>query len=215
MAYGNGGNYDPNTKLVSLTLKDKDLPAPHFEVQVKEGDKYVASGTATRISGDLIGIRHKENEYQGKKIKSVTITIKDDAAKEVDFVNVPYTYLGRNIINSLANLTSYAGIEISVYKGKPKTEGKPGFSSCAIRQAGNLIYGKVEYKNLPAIPKVKVGDQFYADATAIDAFFQQMVEDLATQIKVKSPVVANESHAPQGVVAAPAGEEEDDSGLPF
>ena len=213
MAYGNGGNYDPNTKLVSLTLKDKDLPAPHFEVQVKEEGEYVSKGTASRVSGDIIGIRHKENEYQGKKIKSVTITLKDDANKEVAFVNIPYTYLGRNIINSLANLTTFGGIEISVYKGKPKTEGKPGFSSCAIRQAGNLIYGKVEYKNLPAIPKVKVGDQFYADATAIDAFFQKMVEELASQIKVKSPVVANETHAPAAVAVGAQEETEDD--MPF
>ena len=213
MAYGKGSaGFGPNTKVLSFNLKSKDLPAPHFEVRTKvEGqDKAQVVDTATRVSGDLIGIKHKENKVQNKVITSVTATLKD--GNEVYFVSIPYTYLGRNILNSLANLKVFDGVEISVYKGKPKEAGKTGFDSSAIRQGGQLIYGKYEYKDLPKIPKVKVGNAEFGDSTAIDALFQREVAELDAKIRAKAPVVANDAAAPEGD-SSPEGAES--SEVPF
>jgi hypothetical protein len=208
MAYGKGSaGFGPNTKVYSFNLKSKDLPAPHFEVRAKvEGqDKSQVIDTATRVSGDLIGIKHRENSIQNKVITSVTATLKD--GNEVYFVSIPYTYLGRNIMNSLCNLKTFDGVELSVYKGKPKEPGKEGFDSSAIRQGGELIYGKYEYKDLPAIPKVKVGSNIFGDSTAIDALFQKEVAELDARIRAKAPVVANDAVADTATAPAGAGDE--------
>lgn len=211
MAYGKGSpGYGPNTKVYSFNLKTKDLPAPHFEVMTKkdESSKPEQIDTATRVSGDLIGIRHKEFTHQNKVISSVTATLKD--GNDVYFVSIPYTYLGRNILNSLCNLTAFESVEISVYKGKPKEPGKEGFNSSAVRRLGELVYGKYEYKDLPPIPKVKVGGNTFGDSSAIDALFKKEVTELDTRIRAKAPVVAG-----VGPETEAAHEDETDSSIPF
>lgn len=212
MAYGKGGpGFGPNVKTFSFNLKAKDLPAPQFEVKTKEGDTNVTLEPATRVSGDLIGIRHKVFKYQNKDIESVTATLRD--GNEVYFVSLPYTYLGRNIINSLAALKSFGGVEISVYRGKPKEPGKPGFDSSAVRQGGDLVYGKYEYKDLPAIPKVKVGKDVFSDATKVNELFKSEVEILDKAIKAKSPVVAGDSASADH--GAPEGGDPEEASMPF
>ena len=211
MAYGKGsGGFGPNTKVYSFNIKTKDLPAPVFDVSVKEGDKIVKLDTATRVSGDLIGLRHRESKYQNKVIKSVTATLKD--GNEVYFVSVPYTYLGRNIMNGLLGLKTFGGVEIGLYRSKPKTEGKPGFDSVAIRQGGELIYGKYEYKDLPAIKKVELNGTLYSDTSVIDTFFQKEIVALNDIVRAKTPVVANDEAAPE---ADASHSEDDKSDVPF
>lgn len=184
MALSSGKNFDPNSKVFSVTLRDKNLPAPQFSVQTKDGNNYIDLAPITRITGDLISIREKEKPYENKIIRSVTATIKDN--NEVYFVSLPYTFLGRNIMNSFLGLKSFSNIELSVYKGKPKTEGRPGFSSSALRQNGELVYGKYEYKDLPKIPKVKVNGEDIGDYTDINALFSVEIKSLSETIKNKT-----------------------------
>lgn len=212
MAFGTGSQgFGPNTKVYSFNLKDKDLPAPQFDVLTKkEGEeKSTKVSTATRVSGDLIGVRNKTFKHEGKDIISVTATIRD--GNEVYFVSIPFTHLGRQIMNSLCALQAFGGIEISVYKGKPKTAGGIGFSNAAVRQGGgDMIYGKTAHADLPPIPKIPVGDQLIANPKAINAFFIKEIEELDKRIKATAPVVANEAAAPES--GAPEGKDED---VPF
>lgn len=202
MALSSGKNFDPNSKVFSVTLRDKDLPAPQFSVQTKDGDNYIDLAPVSRITGDLIAVRLKEGKYQNKIIRSVTATIKDK--NEVYFVAIPYTYLGRNIMNSLLGLKSFSGLELSVYKGKPKTEGKPGFSSSALRQNSELVFGKYEYKDLPKITKVKVNGEEIGDTAEINAFFGKEIESLSEIIKNKT-ISPDEIDSPN--TGEPAGED--------
>jgi hypothetical protein len=200
MAYGTGSKgFGPNVKVLSFNLKDKDLPAPLFEVlERKEGqDKAQKVGTATRVSGDLIGVKNKTFKYQGKKdIISVNATLRD--GNEVYFVSIPFTFMGRQLMNSLCALESFNDLEISVYKGKPKN-GKEGFSNAVLRQAGGEpIWGKYEKENLPAIPKVEVGGEMISNPTAINTFFKKEIDELDKRIRSQAPIVANHEAVSSG-----------------
>lgn len=204
MAFGNslgGRNYGPNAKLFYFKLKTKDLPEPVFEVKTKVGDKLEEVKTAVptkAVEGDLVDIANKEFKYDKKTIKSVTVTLHDNSEgkNEWYFVGVPHTYLGRNILNSLLGLKTYGGVQIAVYKGKPKpdkadpTKMKEGFHSSAIRQGGELVYGKFKNEELPKIPKVKVGSELFSDTTEIEAFFIAQVAEMSKVVKAAAPKVA-------------------------
>lgn len=213
MSYGTGSVFDPSIKVFSFNLKDKDLPSPLFEIQVKgEDGKYIPGTppTATRVGGRLTGVRHKEIKILGNKIiKSVTVTLQD--GKERYYISIPYTFLGRNILNSIVALTSFDNVEISVYKGKPKNPGQPGFSSSAVRQNGELVYGKYEYKDLPAIPKVEMNGQLFSNATDIDAFFKKLVDEFGPTVTAAGATQGAEAAHEEAPVAAGA---ETDS-MPF
>lgn len=213
MAYGKGGpGFGPNVKVYSFNLKTKDLPAPHFEVSTKDAEgNRVRVDTATRVSGDLIGIKHRESKFQNKTIDSVSATMKD--GNDVYFISIPYTYLGRNILNSLCALKSFGSVEISVYKGKPKGD-KPPFDQSCVRQNGEMVYSKFDYSELPKVQKVQVGKEVFGDATEVNNLFKREVVELDRAIRSKSPVVGNE----EAVVAgdAPGAQEEDPSSdIPF
>lgn len=229
MAFGKGGSFSPGTKIFSFKIRSKDLPAPVFEVSQKgpEGatERTIISKDTTRVSGTLIGIRNKEFEYQGKMIKSVELTLQDK--DEIYFVTVGYTYLGRNILNSLLSLKTFIGLEISLYQSKPKPDAKDkrGFPSVAIRQNGEIVYGKFDSRKgeLPVIKKVKVGETVYSDDTEINSFFLTQVSELAKIVKAKTPevdsavhdaaVAANEGEASASANAGNASNNDDD--IPF
>lgn len=209
MSFGSGTTFDPNTKVYSFNVKDKDLPAPQFQVTVKEGDKYVELAPATRVNGNLVGLRVKENKYQNKVIRSVTATLRDN--NEVYFINIPFTYLGRNILNGILGLQAvgFDGIELGLYRGKPKTEGKQGFSSHYLKKNGQSVYGKYEWKELPAITKVEVNGEMIGQTKPQDDFFIKEINELATVLKG----VANAPH--EESVSAPGADKEDSSDVPF
>lgn len=205
MAFGKtsgGRNYGPNAKLFYFRLKTKDLPEPKFEVSVKKAgaeggkDAYeTVDDNARFVEGNLIEISNKEFKHDKKTIKSVSVTLQDtsEGKNEVYFVTIPHTYLGRNILNSLIALKSFEGVQIAVYKGKPRPDKNDpskmieGFHSSAVRQNGELVYGKFKNEELPKIPKVKVGEQLFSDDTEITSFFIAQVNELAKALKDAAP----------------------------
>jgi hypothetical protein len=216
---GSGSNFPPGTKVSFVKIRVKNLPAPIFEVAERQGDEYViVDPAATHVSGNIIGINHKETpnpKKPGTTVKSVNLTIQDK--NEVYFVGVPYSYLGRNILSSLLNLKTFNGIEISLYKSKPKADSKnkEGFDSAAVRQNGELIYGRFKREELPEIKKVKVGDEVHSDATAINAFFKAHVDELSKVIKAKTPEVSGEPSHSESTPTTPTAGEPDDENIPF
>lgn len=226
MAFGKssgGHNFPPGTKVYYGKIKTKDLPAPIIEIKKKEGDDMAIVDPAAKfVSGNLISIHNKEFKHDKKVIKSVSAAFQDK--DEVVFLSIPHTYLGRNILNSLLALKTFNGVEIGVYQSKPKPDAKDqrGFPSSAVRQNGELVYGKFKKEELPEIPKVKVGSELYSDDTAITAFFVKQVEELGKVIKANAPAGANvkTSHGADDATgeAEGSGEEApegDDNKLPF
>lgn len=232
MAFGKtsgGRNYGPNAQLFYFQLKTKDLPEPVFEVKRKEGDELVTVDTGVRfVEGNLIDIQNKEFKHGKKTIKSVSAVFQDTKGgkNEVYFVGIPHTYLGRNILNSLIALRSFEGVQIGVYKSKPRPDLKnpavmrEGFASSAVRQNGQLVYGKFKNEELPPIPKVQVGEETFGDSTKITEFFTTQVAELAKAVKGAAPgyadvpAAATSSATPEGA-ADPEAAVEVDEPLPF
>lgn len=235
MAFGKnagGRNYGPNAQFFYFQLKSKDLPEPVFEVSQKQGEELkVVDAGARFVQGNLIDIRNKEFKHNNKTIRSVSATFQDqsDGKNEVYFVNIPHTYLGRNILNSLLALSSYENVQIGIYKSKGKPDPKTGamrdgFHSSAVRQGsgGDLVYGKFKNEELPKIPKIPVGDEVLSDTKEITEFFTAQVNELSKRVKSASSAQANASSssvsdtgAEQYAGEPDAGAEVPDNEVPF
>jgi hypothetical protein len=206
MAFGTGNDsFGPNAKIYSFQIKTKDLPAPHFEVRKKVGDKYEPlSEKVTRVSGHVVSLQHKVFKYDNKDIKSVTVTFRD--GDDVYFVTVGYTFIGRNILNSILSLKTFDQIEIALYQSKPKPDAinKTGFASASVRQGPErtLIKGLLVKEQLPEIKKIKINGQNMSDTTDIDEFFEKKIVEFAKIVRAAAqatpPVVASHSEAPAG-----------------
>ena len=153
--------FGPNTKVFYAKLKTKDLPAPVWEIAKKDGDNFVVVDPAAKfVSGNVVALQNKETKFEKKTIKSVTVVLFDPKEDMAIYAGVPHTYLGRNILNSLLSLKTFNGVEIGVYQSKPKPDLKnpgkmrPGYASSAVRQGGQLVYGKFKNEELPKIPNV-------------------------------------------------------------
>lgn len=217
MAFGNrssnaGSLFGPNTKVFFVSIKEKDLPQPFFEIKTKEGDKnYVVVHSVKDeikfLGGDLVDLRNKTSEHNGKEIVSVSATFVDRVKDEAYIVTLSESYLGRNIVNSLIALKTFNGVEIGLYCSKPKEGHAKGFNSAAVRQNGALIYGKFKNEQLPKIPKVKVGKDVHSDTTEITAFFAKQVEEFAKVLRAAQP--AGAATASNSVGSASHGDQHD------
>lgn len=233
MAFGKGNSQFGDAKAYSFTIKDKDLPSPIFEVKTKgdDGKWTPLKETATRVNGRLTGIRYNEFLYKGAQgdslIKSAKAVFRDvvEGKHEVYLVDVPFTYLGRNLLNSFLNLKSFGDVAISLYKGKPKKDGpyagKPGFSSAALYSGKEMVKGRFANNELPVIKKVQLGAKKLSDTTDIDEFFAKQIAELekviaaANQAQGDAPSEADQVAAPvEGVPEHLDGPDNDDPAAP-
>jgi len=156
MAFGqrsaNARSFGPNAKLYYASVKQKDLPAPIFEVKRKkdgtEKDYEVVDATAKFVSGDIIDIRNKKGKTpQGKEVESVSATLQDK--DDIVFLTIPHNYLGWNILNSFFALKTFNGVEVGVYQSKPRPDQPKTFPSSAVRQNGELVKARFANDQLP------------------------------------------------------------------
>ncbi len=216
MAFGksstNSNDFGPNAKFYYVTIKQKELPAPIFEVRQKTGDKEytIVDPAAKFLSGDLISIRNKEGKTKADKtIKSFVATFIDK--DDVYFLTLQQDYLSWNILNSLLALKSYKGIEIGLYQSKPKAGKTKTYASAGTRQAGELVYGKFKNEDLPEIPRHQIGEDFISDKTKVIAFYQAQVEEFSKVLKAANPAKAKASEQQSSADSAPT---EEDNGNP-
>jgi hypothetical protein len=173
-------------KAFSLKIKTKDLPKPEFVVSERQGDKFVElPDRENTVSGTLIGIEPKETKWEGKTIKSVNATLTD--TDQIYFVTIPYSTLGRNLMNSLLNLKTFNDVEIGLYQTKPKTDGGKTYPSVSLRQAGEIIRWRFETKDLPAPKEIEFKGEKMRDYTETENFFSAQLKELNNIIKSKAP----------------------------
>lgn len=210
MAFGqrsaqSNAQFGPNTKVYFVSIKEKDLEQPYFEIKVKDDTgAYVVVGAIKDkikyLGGALIGLKNKTFKHEGKDIESTTATFIDKAKDEAYLLTVSQGYLGRNILNSILNLKSFEGLELGLYVSKPKEGQTKGFHSVALRQNGVLIYGKYKMEELPKIVKVKVGKDVHSDASEINAFYTKQIEEFAKVVQAAAPL-ATVASAPAATAA--------------
>lgn len=212
MAFGKGTSlFGDDVKVFSFGIKDKGLPSPEFEVKVKDAEgKWVPlKERATRVSGNLVSLKYHEHKWQGPQgeqiIKSAKTVFRDK--NEAYLVDVPFTFLGRSLMNNILSLKTFKNLEISLYKGKSKSTGpfagKPGFSSAALYQDKEMVKGRFQQNELPVIKKVQFKDTKLSDTTDIDAFFAAQIAEMGKVIQAANDAAGVSTPSEADQVAAP------------
>lgn len=210
MAFGKQQQQRKDLKAFALKIKTKDLPKPVFLVQERQGDKFVdLPQTEDTVTGNLIGVEPKENMWQGKTIKSVTATITDN--DQIYFITIPYSNLGRGLMNSLLALTSFNDVQIGLYQTKAKTDGGKTYPAVSVRQAGEIVRWKYSNDQLPAPDVTTFKGETLRDFSKLEAFLADKLKELNAVIKKSAPAPTKEVAAAQEAV--PAADDKDE--VPF
>jgi hypothetical protein len=198
-------------KAFSLKIKTKDLEKPEFLVSEKQGDKFVElPERESTVSGNLIAIEPKEFKWENKLIKSVTATLVDN--DQIYFLTIPYSSLGRGLMNTLLSLKTFDNVEIGLYQTKAKTPNGKTYPASAVRQNGELIRWKFDLAQLPQPEEITFKGEKMRDFSKQEAFFAEQINELNKVIKANPPVA--QKNAPADVPVVPDSAEEDD-GVPF
>jgi hypothetical protein len=163
-------------KAFSLKIKTKDLPKPEF-VELPDREN--------TVSGTLIGVEPKETKWENKLIKSVNVTLTD--GDQIFFVTIPYSNLGRSLMNAILNLKSFDDVEIGLYQTKPKTDGGKTYPAASLRQAGEIVRWRFENKDLPAPEEIIFKGEKMRDYTKMETFFAAQLKELNNVVKAKAP----------------------------
>jgi len=199
MAFGKE-NKKSDLKAYSLKIKTKDLPKPEFVVSERRGDKFEElPERENTVTGTLIGLEPKETVWQGKTIKSVSATLTDN--DQIYFLTIPYSNLGRGLMNSLLNLQSFNDVEIGLYQTKPKVEGGKTYPAVSVRQGGEIVRWKYENKDLPPPEEIKFKGEIMRDFSKLESVLAEKLKEFNKVIKNTAPVktkeaVSAESSAP-------------------
>lgn len=200
-------------KRFAYKIKTKDLPKPIFVESEDQGGKFVENAEPQyNLSGNLIGVEPKETVWQGKTIKSVNVTLVDNTAGEIYFITVPYSNLGRGLMNSLLALKSFDNVEIGLYQTKPKADGGKTYPAVSLRQAGEIVRWRYDQKDLPPPDEIVFKGEKMRDFTKVETFFADQLKELNKVVKSTPQAQTKET------VAAAVGAPESDKGdldVPF
>ena len=192
-------------KAYSLKIKTKDLPKPEFVVSERQGDKFVELlDREYSVSGNLIGVEPKETkitsgQHAGKTIKSVNVTLTD--GDQIFFVTVPWSNLGRGLMNSLLSLKAFNDVEIGLYQTKPKTDGGKTYPATSLRQAGEIVRWRFTQEELPKPEEIIFKGEKMRNFEEQEKFLAAQLVELNKIIKATAPVKPNEKVADAAVPA--------------
>jgi hypothetical protein len=219
MALGKQNRIEGKAYSLKLKLKDGDkfLETPVFDVQEKQGDKYVSVGRETDVAGDLIKIETRVGDYEGQPIRNVTAALKDFEKGEIYYVGFSLgSGIGRGLANSLLNLKSFDNVQIGLYGQKSKKDGKV-YGAVAVRQGDDNT--TVKWKHDPkaentALPPAREfagkGGKVEKDLTTQEEFFLAQLAELAKVVEEaakNAPKVAPKAVA--ATTSAPTEQTED------
>ena len=220
---------------VKLKLKDgaKFLDCAEFEIQEKQGDKYVvlkgdalkafagSDGPIYDVAGDLISVDTRQGEFEGSPILNVTLGLKDSERNEIYFVGyVLSSNLGRGLSNSLLNLQAFNDVQIGLYSQTNK-ETKKVYPAVALRQGENQI--TVKWKFDPKVTEELLprtfagkGGKTEKDFTDADNFLFAKIAEFGKTVKANPVKSASAPAATQASVEneAPASSGGDED-VPF
>ncbi len=198
-------------KAYSLKLKLKDgttfLDVPVFDVQEKQGDNYVSIQKVTDVSGDLIKVETRQNEYEGSPIRNVKLALRDAEKGEIYFTEFGLgSGLGRGLANSLLSLKAFNKVEIGLYGQKSKKDGKT-YPAVSLRQGGTddtvkWAYDPKEGVIPPAREFEGKGGKTERDWTKTEEFLFAKIQEFAAKV-----AAAQKGESAPAADAKPAGSE--------
>ena len=184
MALGKKRHENKNLTVYSVNFKtkDKETHKSVFRVSKKnEAGKFDKVDDVYDLSGTITDIETRVTEWEGKKIESFSVNLRD--GDELYMVSFPFAITTRAMLNSLFSLDSFENLEIGTYMSKPKTEGQKSYPQICVRQNGEIIRWKFELKDLPPVEKINFRGQTMSDFTKVDNFFKDQIIELNKRVK--------------------------------
>lgn len=228
MALGKTNRIDGKAYSLKLKLKDGEsfLEIPQFDVQEKQGDKFVSIARETDVAGDLVKIETRVFDHDKGPIRSFKLALKDFEKNEIYFVDVGLgSGLGRGLANSILNLKGFTNVQVGLYGQKSKKDGKT-YGAVSVRQGdeeGTVKWKydpKAEKSPVPAIreypgkidPKTKKPKMEKDDSAQQEFFLAQLnefaavVEEAAKKGPKSAPKQAATAQEPAKAEASEDGE---------
>lgn len=144
------------------------------------------------LAGRLVKIEAGEDEWEGNVTYNLRLTL-----RSANFDNVfqcgRFTFMGRDIINSLSTQKNISYIAVTPYVSATP-DGKE-FLHCSVRAAdamdklmddGSKLKSSVNKEDIPAVVEVKVGNKKVLDTEARDNYFNNLIIKISENI---APIV--------------------------
>jgi hypothetical protein len=223
-------NQTPDGKVLVIRIKSKDengvVMTPYqFEIseppQTEGGEWTVRPKLEEQFGGDLYKVERTTKIWKekNKEYDVIKLYFKDDEAKEVYLFDGRLSAVARNLYLALANLESYEGVSISLYKSENKTTNKV-YTNVSVWQNDKMVKGKYPLDKLPK-PEVtlnKKKEVIATDYTELDDLVKKEIDELAKKVEAaqknvkKTAPKSAQAAAPQEPEPAP---EINDQDVPF
>jgi hypothetical protein len=188
-------NQTPDGKVLVIRIKSKDeagvVMTPYqFEIseppQTDGGEWTVRPKLEEQFGGDLYKVERTTKIWKekNKEYDVIKLYFKDDEAKEVYLFDGRLSAVARNLYLALANLESYEGVSISLYKSENKTTNKV-YTNVSVWQKDKMIKGKYPLDKLPK-PEVtlnKKKEVIATDYTELDELVKKEIDELAKKVE--------------------------------
>jgi hypothetical protein len=140
-------------KIIEGEFRRKALATDENTVKrtTKDGTE-VEEFKADSLSGDLVSFELVTQEYQGKKMTDLVVTLHDIGETYIIQIPVESRYF-QSFVNKLPNMDFSEPVNLMAYKFTPKDKVKP-VSGIAIKQDGHKIEDYYNKNNpLPGVPE--------------------------------------------------------------
>jgi hypothetical protein len=234
---GRKGGGLPDGKLLVIRIDtkekkgDKEVPIvpARFSISHKVEDKWekLPQAEQTISNINLFKLDLEEKEWEGDKYKIVKMYCRDEEANEIYLFDLRYTFLTRNLYNSLLSLEKFDNLSISLYKvkGKKDTNKDKEYSAISVWQNDSLVKGKFKNEELPKVEPIvtKSGVRKGTDTSELDQFFETELSELALKLEAakqnadtpESTVAKTTSKKTQKPKEGDVEQEVEDKDIPF
>lgn len=164
--------------------KDKKEIEPYFEIsEPGEDGKFQVKDdkSINTVSGRLVRIEAKEDEYQGDKYYRARIFLRD--GEEGYMLASRLNIASRSLVNCLFSLVDFEKeISIKYYRSKA------GYESFYVSQNGEKVGWKFDSQEIPKPQEVSFRGKTIRDFSEVDKFFVDQISILNDKLQeLKSP----------------------------
>lgn len=178
------GNNQSFNKVYFLNMKTKKEEKPHFRVvDATDDEKHIDMPDATFVEGRLAGIEPTKWKYEGEVMYQARMRIVDDTMNEMYMVTIPYSMVGRSILNCLASQDKIGKIRISLYTSK-----NSGYASAYVTNDGEQCDWQYSIDAMRSkIAESKVGKKVVRDYSELDEFFDKVITEIIAKRLFAAP----------------------------
>lgn len=179
---------------VSRDKDKKDVP-PHFLVTTRENGNYIQlADTPNTIKGDLIGISHKEKEFQGIKTDEIVLTFTDPVQHELYRLDLRLNMSTRSLLNAVLGLEEFDNLEINYYRSKK------GYDQFSLTQDGEKVSWRYNLEDVPKPTVVKLRGVDTKDYYDVDKWYLGKLSEFSNKHNLGPKSRAESTEAPDSEI---------------